>query len=437
MICYTESLQELAQTPPTTELDSGLKNITDIVESKPECTKNRVVLYLFLSLLAVLFLGICVYVFWSPFTSSNSLNSVSISNSESPPLEADSTTPSPASQVTSLPSFSPSPTVTSQIPKTQTTIKVLSIAYFPTIDGKLDTKNHIQDTYGEYNYSLSEIRTKVQDVQAGAIALLEEGSRYHGYKDTRAIPYLNYEIVREIELLEPVPLSDKKYGSLPLPAYKQMLDRIQICDYIDTQNVREVWLWTYQGTGKSLWESNFSSPVYQDISNSDKDPNDLPQCAHSYTVYDYNYGRGVSEAVEDHIHQYEALFNSVDRDLFWNKFVGYFPGGNWATANSNNQDRRCGWAHYPPNGQKDYDWNNQTAVITDCENWNPTAYSNPTEINCSRWGCTSAGYFKWWMQNIPGSNNNITYQGKKLRNWWEFVADYDSAMTKNDDFFEE
>ncbi len=428
---------------PTTEPTPDPKTTIDIVESKPEQIKKSVVPPLFIGLLVFLFIGVCVYVFWNRSSRPNYPHSVPVTNPESPALEAKPSTPSPTPQVTILPSFSPTPTPTptpaptSQTPKTQARIKVLSIAYFPVADERLDTKNHIQDRYGEYNYSLSEIRNKVQAVQAGVITLLEDGSRYHGYRDAQASPYLDYKIVREIEHLDPVPLSDKTYASLPLPDYTRMLSRENICEYIDAQNVREVWLWTYQGTGKSLWESNFSSPFYQDISNSDRDPNDLPKCAHSYTVYDYNYGRGVSEAVEDHMHQYEALFNTVDKELFWNKFVGYFPGGDWATASSDNQVRRCGWAHFPPNGQKDYDWNNQTTVATDCENWNPSEYKNSTEINCSRWGCTSAGYFKWWMQNIPGLNNKVSYQGKKLRNWWEFVADYDLAMTKSDDFFEE
>ena len=95
----------------------------------------------------------------------------------------------------------------------------------------------------------------------------------------------------------------------------------------------------------------------------------------TYTVYHYNYQRGTSEAVEDHIHQIEAVLNYVDgRDrtppeqwptlLFWGKFVGsdrthkiVHPG--------------CGWAHYPPNGEQDYDWANKRFVETDIEDWKP------------------------------------------------------------------
>jgi hypothetical protein len=54
---------------------------------------------------------------------------------------------------------------------------------------------------------------------------------------------------------------------------------------------------------------------------------------HSSKVLAYNYQRGASEAMEDHIHQIEAVLNYVDarertppekwsEPLFWGKFVG-------------------------------------------------------------------------------------------------------------------
>ena len=34
------------------------------------------------------------------------------------------------------------------------------------------------------------------------------------------------------------------------------------------------------------------------------------------------------------------------------------------------------------------------------------------------------------MQAIPGVNNGLTYRGKKLRNWWTFVFDWDKARAE-------
>ena len=36
----------------------------------------------------------------------------------------------------------------------------------------------------------------------------------------------------------------------------------------------------------------------------------------------------------------------------------------------------------------------------------------------------------YWMQAIPGVNNGLTYRGKKLRNWWTFVFDWDKARAE-------
>jgi hypothetical protein len=155
---------------------------------------------------------------------------------------------------------------------------------------------------------------------------------------------------------------------------------------------------------------------YGDISNSDRDPHDLPVFGQTYTVYHYNYGRGPSEAVEDHMHQIEAVLRQTDRHLFWDKFVGRVGEG------------RCGWAHYPPNGERDYDWANPNYIWTDIEDWTPEGNGPKQRLNCSRWRSDSLTWFIYWMQNLPGANNGLTYQGRLLTNWWTFIGDFDAAM---------
>jgi hypothetical protein len=155
---------------------------------------------------------------------------------------------------------------------------------------------------------------------------------------------------------------------------------------------------------------------FGDISNSDRDPRDLPVLSRTYTVYHYNYGRGPSEAVEDHMHQIEAVLKHINLELFWKKFVGK-PG-----------EGRCGWAHYPPNGVRDYDWANLTYVWTDIEDWQPDGGGQKKKMNCKHWNCDSLTWFIYWMQNLPGANNGLTYQGRPLTNWWMFIGDFDEAM---------
>jgi hypothetical protein len=217
----------------------------------------------------------------------------------------------------------------------------------------------------------------------------------------------------------------------PMTDYNTIMQMIDIDDWVNEQGVKEVWIWGYHGGKVHLWESNMSGP-FGDVSNSNRDENDLPVLDYTYTVYHYNYQRGLSEAVENHMHQIEALLNYVDgRDetpqsqwdelLFWGEFVG-------SDHTHKIIEPRCGWAHYPPNGEHDYDWANNKYVYTDIEDWKPDGSGTKKRMNCERWNCNSLDWFRFWMQSIPGYRNGLHYESKALTNWWIFVGAWDYAQ---------
>ncbi|MCB0083762.1 MAG: hypothetical protein KDE47_22640 [Caldilineaceae bacterium] len=292
------------------------------------------------------------------------------------------------------------------------TIPVLVVNYFPVRNGRVD-----RSVTGDVDASLAQIRQHTARTTAQVVQALEQGSTYHGYKEPAAQPSLHYEIVDTLEFLEPLPTWRKAGHRVPMTDYNAIMDRINIREWVEQRGVKEVWLWGYHGGVIDLWESNMAGP-FGDISNSDRDPHDLPVLDQTYTVYHYNYGRGPSEAVEDHMHQIEAILRHIDPDLFWNKFVGK-PG-----------EGRCGWAHYPPNGQRDYDWRNRNYVLTDIEDWRPDGSGQKQQMNCARWRCDSLTWFIYWMQNVPGADNGITYRGRPLTNWWQCIGAFDEAMAR-------
>jgi hypothetical protein len=308
------------------------------------------------------------------------------------------------------PSSQPSPPLT--YPDDVWTIPTLVINYFPVKNGRID-----RAITGDVGAPLEQIRRHTVAVTERVIQALETGSSYHGYKDSTAQPSLRYQILDVIEFLEPLPTWPKPSHRVPMTDYNAILQRIDIRSWVEERGVKEVWLWGYHGGVIDLWESNMAGP-YGDISNSDRDLYDLPVLAQTYTVYHYNYGRGPSEAVEDHIHQIEAVLRQIDPHLFWDKFVGR-PG-----------EGRCGWAHYPPNGARDYDWANPTYVWTDIEDWTPEGTGQKQQLNCRRWNSDSLTWFIYWMQNLPGANNRLTYRGRPLTNWWVFIGDFDRAMKR-------
>jgi hypothetical protein len=289
-------------------------------------------------------------------------------------------------------------------------IPTLVVHYFPVRNGRIDPA-----ITGDVDASLADMRQHTAGTTRQVIQALEQGSTYHGYRDASARPSLHYQIVHAFEFLEPLPTRPKLGHSAPMTDYQAIMKRIDIRAWVEGQGVKEVWVWGYHGGVVDLWESNMAGP-YGDISNSDRDLRDLPTLEKTYTVYHYNYQRGPSEAVEDHIHQIEAVLREIDHHLFWDLFVGK-PG-----------EGRCGWAHYPPNARSDYDWANPSYVMTDIEDWTPEGTGPRQRMNCQRWRCDSLAWFVYWMQNLPGADNGLTYRGRPLSNWWTFIGDFDGAM---------
>jgi hypothetical protein len=291
-------------------------------------------------------------------------------------------------------------------------VPTLVISYFPGRDGWIDRRST-----GDVEGRLSDLRAHVQQTTQHIVHALETGSIFHGYREPDALPCLHYQLVDWLEVLEPLPTWPKPGHAVPMTDYHAILERADIQRWVRERGVKEVWIWGYHGGVVDLWESNMAGP-YGDISNSDRDPHDLPVLDRTYTVYHYNYQRGPSEAVEDHIHQIEAVLRHVDPHLFWDRFVG--PTGG--------REARCGWAHYPPNGEHDYDWANPRQVLTDIEDWTPEGIGRQQLMSCRRWGGDSLSWFIYWMQNLPGAENGLRYRGRPLTNWWRFIGDFDAMM---------
>lgn len=278
-------------------------------------------------------------------------------------------------------------------------VPVLVLSYFPISDGQLNSEI---TGMGE---SLDTIRARVGALNLQIAESLEEGSTFHGYKDPAATPILDYQIIETKEFLTTMPLSDNEIPWNPgiyRPDYQKILTEIDICNYAENQGIKEIWIWGYHHGSLEPAESNMAGP-YGDISNSER-IDDIPTCSKTYTLYNYNYSRGLAEALEDHTHQIEAVLKHVDYDIFWNKFVS-----------------SCGWTHYPPNGKSDYDWYREEPALSDCEDWQPDGGGEAKQVNCHTWAgetCSDDGgvAFKiWWMQNLPPS-------------WWDSIADFDQAV---------
>lgn len=324
----------------------------------------------------------------------------------------------------------------------QQTVKVLVMNYFP-----LDSSgNSLDVNETDYASSLPAVQAKVDDLTQLAVQAMTNGTKYHGYKDISAQPSGIFQIYDTKEFLKAMPYSNYQAWSNPTvrPDYKKMLtDDVAICDYVDNHDVREVWVWGYHNGnpgGIEPDESNMSMGTtsqafwnhgtYGDVSNGQQ-IDDLPTCNKSYVLYNYNYAAGLGNVLEDHGHQIERMLDFAD-SAFWNSKFRNPHGLIDGTVN------HCGWIHSPPNvtDLHQYNWYDETVVQSDCQNWKPDGAGEPESISCHTWNGSScadddgAKYKVWWMQNLPGLNNGLTYQGAPLRNWWDFYTNFDNAVVQ-------
>jgi len=311
-------------------------------------------------------------------------------------------------------------------------MRVVIVNYFPTIDGVNIDQNETGPIPGQIPMPIEELDNTVYSYNIHMKHMLEERTKFRGYKDSNAEPYLGYEVVEYINVYEPMP----RYIKLGGPASTWHLDywvineRFNMQDFVDNQDVDEIWIWGYHTDEIAGWESNMSSPTTGDISNSNRDNTDLQVYSQTYMAYWFNYTR--TPNLHNQGHQLESIFSYINAPFFWEKFVG--------SLNGNAPIGRCGDTHHPPNTTEDYDYKNDTLVESDIEDWLPDGGITKM-INVNTWGAlsynwpygvippaeTEVNYYIYWMQSMPGYQNGIPYQSDFLTNWWEFIADWDTA----------
>lgn len=312
-------------------------------------------------------------------------------------------------------------------------IKILVVSYLPTKDN-----NTIDESVtGDLSGTLADMRAKIEaDTQAG-IAALELGSSYRKFSNPDSAPICSFQVIGRIEINEPWPARrgcewEAMGYDPPLVDYAHIMGRINAKKWIEEEGVGQIWLFGYHGGKVNLHESVMSSS-YGNYSNSYDLKGELPVFRQSYLVFTYNLGRGVAEILEDHTHHLEQVIGRNDKDgLFWEKFVGADERSSELVAADGIY--HCGWTHFPPNGRKDYDWQNAQPARSDIFDWRPDGGGQTRMVTCQDWSCADDGGKSWkilWMQVIPGPDNGLTFGGKLLTDWWSFYADFDVAMRAN------
>lgn len=320
-------------------------------------------------------------------------------------------------------------------------IGVLVLAYYPPSSTDSNLLDPVETDLE--NRIISDMRVYVKEMVSGVVKLAGQGTKYHGYNDPSAAQYLGFTIYDSKEYLTPIPKGYPMDSQNYLWGYRKILDDINICDYVDHQNIREVWIYGYESTVMHPSESKLSSR-YGDISNSLPDdflPVEyrMPRCSQVYTVYSNNYGREIETEIENRIHHIESIMGYIDNALFTHDFGD--PYGGYTSIPQHNFRSSCGNGHLTPNWTDveadKYIYDLRNFAENNCETWNPDD-SKTTYVldNCEQWGCSNLGFFTWFMQSMPGYQNNIVFQGKQMRNWWDAIYDFNDYMDNGRSFYE-
>jgi hypothetical protein len=336
-------------------------------------------------------------------------------------------------------------------------IPVVILRYLPTADGaNLDLS--VSPAFGSLDpISLPAMKRRLDTFDIQVKFMLEEGSKFRGYQDPAAAPSIGYRVVAYITVYEPTPPGKvvSQAAGFPVywPDYHQILERFNGRHFVEDLGVREFWLWqshfdptmpSYDPSihkpevFRGLWESNMSSRLTGDISNSDRDPDDMPVYSRTYVLYGQNIWRSEREAVHNRGHQLEAILThaNIRQDgnpgLFWQKFVG--------------QLGRCGWTHKPPNTTVDYDYRtNYNPVPSDIADWSPEGIGRRKVVTAYTWGNhayawplgtmpssqedrNEAHWYIYWMQSMPGWGNTVPYGRNVMTNWWRFTGNWDGSI---------
>lgn len=328
--------------------------------------------------------------------------------------------------------------------------------------------------------------SKTQEMISKGIEVVNDATRYHGYKDPSAPQFLNYWVLDDKKFYSPIPkgdptLDDKGKIKVYKVDYGSILRGVNICDYVDNRGVKEVWMYGYHSerpdfVGITPAESKMSSK-YGDVSNSTHDEVLSPQyrmpiCNNSYVLYNFTYTPDANPGnnLHNRMHQLENIIpfaegkdryplnsDNTKDGIFWGNFADFtyisFSVLFGRLVNSDGSKisgykSACGNGHWPPNwtsmtekyntagDTQEYHYDLNKVNQFSCEDWHPDrSKAKFITASCERWGCTDIGFYKWYMQNMPGYNNGIVYQGKKMRNWWEAMYDFNAFIDKGRSLF--
>lgn len=221
--------------------------------------------------------------------------------------------------------------------------------------------------------------------------------------------------------------------------YNAMVEHYGFDEMRDNGEIHEVWVWTFPYGG--MWESHMMGEGAFWINSQ---PNENPSCKELLSIMGLNYERDLACALESYSHRFESTMMKVygwwdyDNKPYANELTTWelFSAYGLRYDKYEKHMSQVGNVHFPPNGLKDYDFGNETYIMSYVDDWLNYPYirrSEPKSVNRTEWGNPDGswqlGWMKYYLSHLP-HYKGINPNDGKLNNWWHYVVDYNDAIRK-------
>jgi hypothetical protein len=307
---------------------------------------------------------------------------------------------------------------------------------------------------------------------------LRESSRWQGFRDPAAPPFLEPQIAGIVDLTEPRGRVDRNSARFPRAAdgvgfdygalhELRLHDGLRLDELAERGLVNEVWLLADHTAHSAPWETVEVKRTYDadfqplgfEAQAGNSGPHDAPWIGRSLCILFVNFARGVGCAMESLGHSLERMatcgalpyferyfreFAMLDLDrrlgLPFESLYGRDHPVAYPTPSSLRY--RVGWrrhtvrdyvvaggnVHFMPNGRHDYDLDNRAPVLSTIETWRqPEQVARPwTPDVLERYrdlapDCMGR-WVVYWRQNMPGLGNTARDDDERpMKNWWPFL----------------
>jgi hypothetical protein len=293
---------------------------------------------------------------------------------------------------------------------------------------------------------------QVRRVAERQVAALADGSRYHGYANAEAPPFLHYQLVDVLDLKDKTPPRDWRFSSssrVPLnaegrfdmpalfgPEFAQIYgysddggEPLALCALFERGIINELWL-----------------AVGDDAPG--REPPSMVECKARYDEQPKRMGSGwVGTANGDNCASLPACGVSVRiahlsplRGIGCDLLVrGWAIRGStraipYMATNARAFFTDCGDSEFPPNATGRTDFENRTPAQAVCAHYGlrdaldgtdlRESYSYETVLPlASRYSADCGAPWQiYWRQNMPGLDNPaLAEDGTPMKNWWPFL----------------